>query len=110
MRRGFFSGVSAFVIAGVLAVGMSGAMAADSSSCRSGTCQAAAKDWRTVRNGTVGAAHDTARWSRNSWHTVRNGTVDAAHATGQWTKKTGHKVGNWGSSAAKETGDFFTGH
>ncbi|MBB2167272.1 hypothetical protein HLH36_02685 [Gluconacetobacter aggeris] len=114
MERGFFSKANAFVIAGMLVVAAPRAIAAGSSSCQSQTCQAAAKDWRTVRNGTVNAAQGTARWSRKtgtkSWNTVRNGTVDAAHATGQWTAKTGRKVGHWGSDAAKDTRDFFTGH
>ncbi|MFW7268577.1 hypothetical protein ACMAUO_11480 [Gluconacetobacter sp. Hr-1-5] len=113
MRHGFFSKASAFVIAGLLMASASQAIAADTSSCQSGTCQTAAKDWRTVRNGTVNAAHDTAQWSKKagtkSWNTVRNGTVDAAHTTGQWTEKTGRKVGNWGSNTAKDTKDFFTG-
>lgn len=125
MRSGFFGKASIMAIIGALTVSAPQAIAADSGSCTSGACQTAEKSWRTVKNGTVNAAHDTAQWSeqagKKSWDTVRDGTSSAAHKTTTWTKKTGgtvgkwgqqtgQKVGKWGSKTAKGTKDFFTGN
>ncbi|NHN89559.1 hypothetical protein [Acetobacter conturbans] len=99
----------AFLVAGVLMVSAVPAMAADSDSCTSGLCQTADKSWKTVRNGTVDAAHDTKNWGSKTGTKVGHWGSKTGKNIGRWGKNTTHTVGKWGSNTAKDTKNFVVG-
>ncbi|GBQ28434.1 hypothetical protein AA0472_2703 [Acetobacter estunensis NRIC 0472] len=100
----------ALLIAGVALTASQPILAAETQSCTSGVCQSTEKGWKTVRNGTVNAAHSTTKWSEKTGKKIGTWGSHTTHNVGQWGSHTGHKIGQWGSNATKDTKHFFTGN